>query len=299
MPTAVMPLSLSRAFTEVQTFPARVNEYHDGASQRSACLSKPRRSWQLAKRLPASLLAELREFWQAQGVGAFYFYNPKETNPPFSYDPTGAATPGRYRVRFASPWSQTVGLGLVDTAAELVELFSVVFVLKNDLAFLMDASGSLTWDDLGNMEAAANSIIDSVSPLQQGGIAAYCFDFGPHLLINVSHDIQAIKAALNSFTLGGSTALYDCIVAAVLNTTAKNIVIMTDGENTVGARTPQEVIAVCVANGNRRLYPIGFGSINPTIMQQLAVGTGGVFYPAANSQSLSAIVEFLLADVAT
>ena len=83
-PTAVMPLSLCRAFTETQTWPARVNEYRDGRSQRAALLDQPRRSWRLAKRLPFSLLQELRDFWSGQGEKAFWFYNPKETNPRFS-----------------------------------------------------------------------------------------------------------------------------------------------------------------------------------------------------------------------
>ena len=47
-------------------------------------------------------LAALRTFYDARN-GAhepFYFYDPYETNPKFSYDPTGAAVTGRYTVRF-------------------------------------------------------------------------------------------------------------------------------------------------------------------------------------------------------
>ena len=124
LPTAVLPLSLSRAFVESQAYPARVNEYHDGSSQRTAMLPSVRRSWQLAKHLPAATMTTLREFWQAQGLGGFYFYNPKETVPPFSYDPTGAATAGRYRVRFARAWNQSQGVGLLDGGVDLVELLS-------------------------------------------------------------------------------------------------------------------------------------------------------------------------------
>jgi hypothetical protein len=121
-PTVVMPLSLSRAFTETQTWPARVNEYHDGTTQRSAMLSMPRRSWALTKHLPPTALLALRSFWHAQGVASFYFYNPAETNPPYSYDPTGVAAAGRYAVRFASPWSQQTGIASIDAAVELIEV---------------------------------------------------------------------------------------------------------------------------------------------------------------------------------
>ena len=95
-----MPLALSRAFTETHSFTSsRVNEYADGASQRSALLQIGRRSWQLSKHLPPATMDLLRAFWIAQGTAPFYFYNPKETSPAFSYDATGVATAGRYRVR--------------------------------------------------------------------------------------------------------------------------------------------------------------------------------------------------------
>jgi hypothetical protein len=122
VPTVVMPLSFSRAFAETRSWPARVNEYHDGTTQRSPMLSAPRRSWASSKHLPPATLLALRDFWQSQGVASFYFYNPVETAPRYSYDPTGAATAGRYTVRFASAWSQQTGMGSIDAAVELIEV---------------------------------------------------------------------------------------------------------------------------------------------------------------------------------
>jgi hypothetical protein len=118
MPTAVFPASLSVAFTEAQTWPARVNEYRDGATQATAMLGNVQRSWKLTKRLGPSALSTLLAFWQAQGAGAFWFYNPAET---LVYDPTGAAAGGRHRVRFEGAWSQSAGLARVDVPIQLVE----------------------------------------------------------------------------------------------------------------------------------------------------------------------------------
>ena len=66
----------------------------------------------------------LRDFFEARGgpTEPFYFYDPYETNPKFSWDPTGAATTGRYTVRFDGEWSQTVGPGRSDVSIELIEL---------------------------------------------------------------------------------------------------------------------------------------------------------------------------------
>lgn len=146
VPTTVLPFSLSRSFVESQAWPARVNEYHDGTAQRSAMLARPRRSWQLAKHIPSGLFDQLRTFWQVQGVGGFHFYSPKETDPPFSYDPTGAAKAGRYWMRFANAWSESSTVGpLQDAAIELIEVFHGKLILAKDLAVLIDHTTSLEW----------------------------------------------------------------------------------------------------------------------------------------------------------
>jgi hypothetical protein len=83
-----------------------------------------RKRWRLAKRLPPIALAALRDFYDARkgATEPFYFYDPYETSPKFSHDPTGQAAAGRYTVRFDSEWSQSVGLGRADVSIELIEL---------------------------------------------------------------------------------------------------------------------------------------------------------------------------------
>lgn len=76
----------------------------------------------MSKRLDASNLVALRNFYDAAKGGAFYFYNPSETQPPYSPNPTGTA--GRYLVRFNSDWSQTTSMVRIDTAIELMEVAS-------------------------------------------------------------------------------------------------------------------------------------------------------------------------------
>ena len=52
----------------------------------------------------------------------FYSYDPYETSPKFSYDPTGVATTGRHTVRFNSDWQQSSGPARSDVEIELLEL---------------------------------------------------------------------------------------------------------------------------------------------------------------------------------
>ena len=110
-PATVLPQSLSCAFVATREYPVIDNEYRNGESQRSAQASTSRKKWTLTKRLTPTQLATLRNF-----------YDPYETNPKFSYDPTGMAVTGRYTVRFNSEWSQSVGPGRSDVQIELIEL---------------------------------------------------------------------------------------------------------------------------------------------------------------------------------
>jgi len=123
-PLAVLPASLSHAFTHEREYPVLDNEYRNGESQRSVQAANSRKRWRLAKRLTPLQLAALHGFYDARKgpIEPFYFYDPWETVPRFSHDPTGQATQGRYTVRFAGEWRQSVGLGRSDVQIELTEL---------------------------------------------------------------------------------------------------------------------------------------------------------------------------------
>jgi hypothetical protein len=124
-PTAVFPETLSRAFTETQTYAANVAEYHDGSSQQLALVSAPRHAWRLSKHLPPADLVTLRDFILIHIADSFWFYSPKETVPPNTSDPTGVDPIGRYAVRINSDWSQSMGIALCDTTVELIEVTSL------------------------------------------------------------------------------------------------------------------------------------------------------------------------------
>lgn len=123
-PATVMPQSLSRAFAHERAYPLIENEYKNGESQRAVLAVNSRKRWRLAKRLPPAALQSLRDFYDARNgvTEAFYFYDPYETGPQFSYDPTGQSTVGRYTVRFNSEWNQSCEPGRATVNVELIEL---------------------------------------------------------------------------------------------------------------------------------------------------------------------------------
>lgn len=123
-PLTVLPASLSRAFVHERGYPVLDNEYRNGESQRSVLATNSRKRWRLAKRLTPAQLAALRDFYVARkgATEPFYFYDPYETSPKFSHDPTGQAVAGRYTVRFSGEWEQSVGPGRADVNIEFIEL---------------------------------------------------------------------------------------------------------------------------------------------------------------------------------
>jgi phage-related protein len=123
-PSTVLPWSLSRAFVRSQEYPVLDNEYAGGESQRSVLASNSRKRWRLSKRLTQAQLQALCDFYEARKgpEEPFYFYDPWDANPKFSYDPTGQQTQGRYTVRFEGGWEQSATIGLIEVSLELVEL---------------------------------------------------------------------------------------------------------------------------------------------------------------------------------
>ena len=124
VPATVMPQSLCRAFMHAREYAVLENEYLNGESQRSRLADTSRKRWHLSKHLTATLLQQLRDFYDARKgpEEPFYFYDPYETVPKFSYDPSGVATQGRYTVRFDGVWEQSVDLRRADIEIALVEL---------------------------------------------------------------------------------------------------------------------------------------------------------------------------------
>ncbi len=123
-PASVLPQSLSSAFVHTREYPVIDNEYRNGESQRSAQAASSRKKWNLTKRLTPAQLPALRTFYDTRNGThePFYFNDLNETNPKFSYDPTGAAVTGRYIVRFNADWSRFVTPGWSDVQLELIDL---------------------------------------------------------------------------------------------------------------------------------------------------------------------------------
>jgi hypothetical protein len=103
-PTDVMPAQLAKAFTLDMQLEMNMNNYPDGSSDRLALALNARAYFRLTQGLSAADWQTMFTFYQNHIIHAFYFYNLRETVPPFSWDATGQDTVGRYTVVFDGPW---------------------------------------------------------------------------------------------------------------------------------------------------------------------------------------------------
>jgi len=130
VPNGVMPFTLCTAFTESRVNEQLQNQYRDGTIQRAQLAQTSRRTFRLSKRLSASVLSALYDFWGSQngGLTPFAFYDPFDVASGQqigeNYDPSGNNTQGRLTVVFRNPvWNQSTGLARTDVPSiELIEV---------------------------------------------------------------------------------------------------------------------------------------------------------------------------------
>ena len=84
----------------------------------------PRHIFRLTRPLTDAQLDDLRGFYlsYARYGYPFWFYNLRETVPPFNWDETGADPVGRYTVTWEGGWNETIGLGRHETSFVLREV---------------------------------------------------------------------------------------------------------------------------------------------------------------------------------
>ena len=125
----MFPQELCTAFTETSGYDILENKFHDATLIRGQLAATPRRTWRLAQKLNASLLATLKSFYDAHNGGQipFTYYDPfavvPGAAPGSNYDPTGVSVVGAVWCVFRGNWSETTGLARTDgPQLELVEV---------------------------------------------------------------------------------------------------------------------------------------------------------------------------------
>ena len=109
-----------------------------------------------------------------------------------------------------------------------------------------------------------------------------------------SDKAKPIEALSAPFDKGGATKLYDAAFQAVDDTALQSnhrraVIVATDGADNASARSLADVTSNAL-NRSVPIFAIGIGAaINRTTLEQLAAGTGGLYFEANTSQNLATI----------
>ena len=161
----------------------------------------------------------------------------------------------------------------------------IVFV---DVAFVLDSSGSMSWNDpQGFRRTAAKLFVDAMLPEDRGAVVD--FDSFARLYQGLTSDKAALKAAIDRIDASGGTNIAAGVqvgINALAPSTdplrGKIMILLTDG---VGFWNPG-LIAVAAA-ARITIYTIGLGfDLDEQQLRSIATGTGGQYFHVANAADL-------------
>lgn len=144
----------------------------------------------------------------------------------------------------------------IDQLHQVFQKESVSFSL------VLDRSGSMQGTKITDAKAAVLNLIDEIAKKNKDRIEVASFDNYVYLDQEFSTDYPQVKNAVQKIQLGGSTALYDAIYAALLRldkkTGPKCVVAFTDGQENASSYTRQDLLRLANLM-NTPVYVIGIG----------------------------------------
>ena len=169
------------------------------------------------------------------------------------------------------------------------------------VAFVNDYSGSMSSSAISHMETAVKTFIGYMQANDRGEYLA----FGGNI-INESGGFVAPSVLVGDVKgtgiNGNATKLYDAIYQGLSHLSAqpagyvKALIVMTDGYDNASSHTANDVINYAKSL-KIPIFTIGLGSVNTSVLQNMANQTGGKYYHAANSSDLLAIYRSLIKAV--
>lgn len=170
---------------------------------------------------------------------------------------------------------------------------------STDVVFVIDYSGSMDWNDPDGLRLdVTNGFIDNLPDQDMAGIVK--FIAVSSTLSGLTNDKAALKALVSGITnddmtrqgisgTNGSAGVNDAIKVLETSTADKKcIVFLTDGEDTLVSYAYDDLVATA-SEKNIKIYSVGLGSANATLLSEVAEGTGGKYYYASSSQDFDEI----------
>lgn len=168
-----------------------------------------------------------------------------------------------------------------------------------DVVLAVDVSGSMRGEPIAAAVEAARGLVRSLPKGARAGIVT--FAEGTQVAQRLTSDRGALLDALGSFDVQGETALYEAVstAAAMFSGSAqRNIILLSDGGNTVGAATLGAAVEAA-REAEAAVFSVGLRSPETDVqaLRTIASRTGGRYAPS-NAADLDVVFEGLATQLA-
>jgi Ca-activated chloride channel family protein len=185
-----------------------------------------------------------------------------------------------------------------DVSAAIIDLFGIT-KRKATVIIALDVSGSMEGEKIRSATAATAEFLGRLDPNDE--VALLTFNDGVSTLSSparVGDVVEGLSGRVASLIADGNTALYDAVcqsttMAAEMKADDEaagesrlyGVVLLSDGEDTVGVPTENQMFVTCLpANAEAdgvKIFPIAFGADAATdVLERIASVTGGRMYSA-------------------
>ncbi|MEV8439943.1 VWA domain-containing protein [Actinosynnema sp. NPDC051121] len=180
-----------------------------------------------------------------------------------------------------------------------------------DVELVLDRSGSMQ-GSIGDLKAAAKSFVDILDEATDGSldgvvangsrIGVVSFSDNASVDAGLTSDANAIKAAIDALVAGGLTNHSAAIstgqaqLAGSLPGNAKKMIVMTDGQTTVGGDASDDALAA--RNAGTEIFGIGLGTVDANEIRDWTTDPDSThYYEAPTSAQLQQVFEAIGAAI--
>jgi Ca-activated chloride channel family protein len=185
-----------------------------------------------------------------------------------------------------------------EISAAVIDLFQIT-KRKATVLLVLDVSGSMEGDKIRTARSATVEFLQRLDANDKVGVMI--FSDGSQLLqepIRKGDVAETLSPRVEGLVADGNTALYRAVCESVKamdglqredsangETRLYGIVLLSDGEETVGDVTENQMFATCLpANAEAdgvKIFPIAFGEdADETVLARMATVTGGLMFTA-------------------
>jgi uncharacterized protein YegL len=188
------------------------------------------------------------------------------------------------------------------------ELTTAADIVKKDVAFIFDTSGSMTGQKIDQARQALTRCLGLLNAEDRFGIIAFSDAMNPFrngLVPASPENVQTAIRFTDGLSAGGGTNISDALLSGLKllegGDRPRVIVFMTDGQPSAGI-IDQDAIARRVREKNQgatRLFTFGVGTdLNRTLLEQLAKENRGAEGFVDNNESIEKVVGAFYAKIA-